>query len=154
MKLHPVINNHGGRLWCAHAALSAITGLPTKDCLHYLKIAAKEVTYRKRKLQGVYPREIIRGLLHFGYEVKTIHDVFPQYRRKEPIPNNTLIHHCANFAGDKVYLVMVPWHFIAAQGFIVSDSNFLEGVHINYYPGKSRQVIQVWEVRNQNAADL
>src|SRR5256885_11238526 len=136
MKLHPVINNHGGKLWCAHAALSAITGLPTKDCLHYLKIAAKEVTNYPRKLQGVYPREILRGLLHFGYEVKEIHNTYPQYRRKEPIPNNSLLHHSLNFSFDKIYLVMVPWHFIAAQGTIVSDSNYLNGIQVSDYPGK------------------
>lgn len=154
MKLHTVIANHGGKLWCAHAAMSAITGRSTKDCLVYLKQAAKEIDRnngRIRRLQSVYNDELLKALNHFAYEHKSIHHTTIH---SEPLPNNTLRHHTASFDKAKVYLIVVPWHYVVIQNNILIDSQYPEGINVFDCKHIDRYVMSVWEIRETTCSDL
>lgn len=153
MRLHHIIHNHGGILWCGHAAMATITGRSTKDCLPYLKQSAKELDLHhgmERRLRGIYAKELTRALMYFGFDCKLIHDC----KLYEQLPNNSLLDHSYKLNPGKVYLVIVPNHYVVCQGNIMIDNFNREGIRIADCRRKDQPVLAIWEVSELQAKDL
>lgn len=157
MKLHPVIHNHNGILWCGHAAMAAITGRTSKDCLHYLKQSAKDLSLHgpevTRRLKGIYESELTRALNYFAYDCKLLHH--SRIYNFEKLPDNSLIDNVKKFRSPHViYLAVVPNHFVVFQRDIVIDNSYPRGIRINDYPRKDQETMALWEVTQLQAGDL
>src|SRR5258708_8152605 len=94
--------------------------------------------------------ELTRALIYFGFDCKLIHDS----KLYEQLPNNSLLDHSQRLNPGKVYLVIVPNHYVVCQGNIMIDNHYIHGIRVAESKRKDQPVAAIWEVSELQAKDL
>lgn len=134
-KLHPILNDTRGHVWCGPGAIAAITGKP----LSQVKEAIYGVRGKRSPIMGMSEIEVAHTLRALGLRPAPAR----KYSKDERPTLARWLRERYKFQMGKTYLVNITDHFVVIRGRKFIDNQTLEPVFIRSAPKRRARVKSV-----------